>query len=344
MQQMFPVGPNRLMAVGLALGLMLSQLSSPASAEDQRLGDPEIQSKAMNVNTVTIVSGGINGTYLRLASDLSTVLDDGKNLRILPMIGKGSVQNTKDVLFLKGVDLGLVSADSLEALRREGQIGADKQLTYIARLTNDEMHVITTRDITDVRQLASRKVNFDVVGSGSYFSSTVVFEKLGIQVEPTGFEQADAYEKLKKGEIAASVFWGGKPVRGLSSFENDGRFHLLAVPFDPKLGDTYLPAQLTKEDYPNLITGDGIETVAVGTLLVSYNWRENTRRYKKVAKFVDAFFGKFDQLLVPPRHPKWNEVNIGATVPGWRRFKAAQEWLDNDATILDRNGTPDPAQ
>ena len=295
----------------------------------------------MNVNTVTIISGGINGTYLSLASDLSTVLDDGKNLRVLPMIGKGSVQNTKDVLFLKGVDLGLVRADSLEALRREGQIGADRQLTYIARLTNDEMHVITTRDITDVRQLANRKVNFDVVGSGSYFSSTVVFEKLGIQVEPTGFEQADAYEKLKKGEIAASVFWGGKPVRGISSFENDGRFHLLAVTFDPKLGDTYLPAQLTKEDYPNLISGEGIETVAAGTLLVSYNWKKNTRRYKKVARFVEAFFGKFNELLVPPRHPKWKEVNIAATVPGWRRFQAAQEWLDSHAATL--GGSKNPA-
>jgi len=30
----------------------------------------------------------------------------------------------------------------------------------------------------------------------------------------------------------------------------------------------------------------------------------------------------------PPRHPKWREASISATIPGWQRFKAAQDWLD----------------
>ena len=28
-----------------------------------------------------------------------------------------------------------------------------------------------------------------------------------------------------------------------------------------------------------------------------------------------------------PRHPKWREVNLNTEVPGWNRFKAADEWL-----------------
>jgi hypothetical protein len=31
--------------------------------------------------------------------------------------------------------------------------------------------------------------------------------------------------------------------------------------------------------------------------------------------------------MKPPRHPKWKESSIAATIPGWQRFKAADDWL-----------------
>ena len=52
-------------------------------------------------------------------------------------------------------------------------------------------------------------------------------------------------------------------------------------------------------------------------------------RYKRTEKFVNAFFSKFDEFRKPPRHPLWKEVNLGATIPGWTRFPAAEEWLRN---------------
>ena len=67
--------------------------------------------------------------------------------------------------------------------------------------------------------------------------------------------------------------------------------------------------------------------VAVSTLLMVNNWPEGTERYTRVAKFVDALFSKIGVLQEPIRHPKWRETFIGATVPGLRRFKAAEGWL-----------------
>jgi uncharacterized protein len=58
-----------------------------------------------------------------------------------------------------------------------------------------------------------------------------------------------------------------------------------------------------------------------------FNWPEYSERYKRVAKFVDALFGKLDQLREPSRHPKWRDTYPAATVPGLQRFKAADEWL-----------------
>jgi hypothetical protein len=60
---------------------------------------------------------------------------------------------------------------------------------------------------------------------------------------------------------------------------------------------------------------------------VAYAWPENTPRYYKIAKFVREFFGKIDQFRDGARHPKWNEVNVAAEMPGWTRFKPAADWL-----------------
>jgi hypothetical protein len=58
-----------------------------------------------------------------------------------------------------------------------------------------------------------------------------------------------------------------------------------------------------------------------------FAWPPRHERYKKVARFVDAFFGRYQLFMQPPRHPKWRDVNLAAQVPGWTRFTPAQEWL-----------------
>jgi hypothetical protein len=77
----------------------------------------------LNQNTVTVISGNPNGTYLYLAYDMSAVLDDGKELRVLPVIGKGGYQNMLDVLHLKGVDLGIAQVNIISYLKKTGEFG-----------------------------------------------------------------------------------------------------------------------------------------------------------------------------------------------------------------------------
>jgi len=286
----------------------------------------------INANTVTIVSGTPGGTYYRAASDLAFVLDN-EHLRVLPLLGKGAGQNPYDIRFLKGVDLGFVRMDTLEQLREDKRIlDPDRYITYVARLFNDELHVIAAREITDIRQLAGKRVSFDVKGSGTDYTGRSMFKGLGIEVQVVNLDQPTALDDLKRGELAAVVSVAAKPVAVLSNFEGGDRFHLLPVPYVEALVDRYLPATLTHQDYPKLIAGSAtIETLSVGTVLGVFNWPERTDRYKRIARFVEAFFSRFDEFLTPSRHPKWGEVNLAAEVPGWKRFKAAQEWLDGHA-------------
>jgi TRAP-type uncharacterized transport system substrate-binding protein len=289
-----------------------------------------------NVNTIGLISGSPNSddTYLQMAYDLADVLNDGDNLRILPIAGIGGPRNIRDVRYVKGIDIGLTQTSILNNFRRSnermGQSDNNK-IVYIAKLFNEEIHLVARPEITSITQLRGLKVNFDLRGSGTSYSMRDIFNALGIEVEEVSMSQVEAFEKLKTGEIAATALIAGKPVRSMSKLSRADRLHFVPLPYSQQLISDYLPTSLTHDDYPDLIPpGQSVETVAVGAVLIAYNWpKTNVDRYRRVQKFVEAFFPKIAEFQKPPRHVKWREVNLAATLPGWNRFEAAQAWLDN---------------
>lgn len=323
-------------ALGLSLVLLFGIGNHPAISQtiDNRSAQETHQQTVARVNggRVGIISGGIGGTYIRIATDLASVLDDGDNVRILPIMGKGSVQNITDILYLKGVDIGIVQSDVLSYIKRQNihrNIGA--RINYITKLYNEEFHLVSSSKIPDVKKLAGQKVNFGVKGSGTHMTAQTVFSTMGIDVQPVHFDQALALEKIKTGEIAATVYVAGKPARAVSELKAETGLRLLPVPYEGKLQETYLPAQLTSDDYPGLLKGSQkINTIAVGAVMAVFNWRPGSERHARVVKFIDAFFSNFDKFQQPPRHPKWREVNLAAKLPGWTRYSHAEKWLANN--------------
>ena len=286
--------------------------------------------QALNENTVTCITGTIGGTYVQIGADLASVLDDGNNLRVLPIVGRGSVQSVADILFLQGVDIGVVRADTLDYLERKGFAkDIKKQFTYITKLYNEEMQVIAPKSIRNLHDLEGKTVSVDLPNGSTFVTVLTVADRIGLKANFVYIEQRVAMEKLKKGELDAVIVVGGKPYKSVSSFNNDGRFHLVKVDYEKQLQGDYLPTTLTSKDYPNLIAdGETVDTIAVPALLAAYNWSPKTDRYRKLTNFVNAFFTKFPQFQKPPFHPKWKEVSLSAPLPGWNRFKPAQDWLD----------------
>ncbi|MCK1663130.1 TAXI family TRAP transporter solute-binding subunit [Bradyrhizobium sp. 151] len=286
--------------------------------------------QSLNANTVTLITGTIGGTYVQFGADLASVLDDGNRIRVLPIVGRGSVQSVADILFLQGVDLGIVRADTLDYLERKGFAkDIKKQFTYVTKLYNEEMQVIAPKSVATLKDLEGKTVSVDLPNGGTFVTALTVFERLGIKAKFVYVEQRIAMEKLKAGEIDAVIVVGGKPYKSLSTFGNDGRFHLATVDYAKPLQSDYLPATLTAKDYPNLVKeGESVDTIAVPAVLAAYNWAPNTERYRKLALYVDAFFTKFPTLQNPPFHPKWKEVSLAAPLAGWNRLPVAQQWLD----------------
>src|SRR3954453_23083351 len=286
--------------------------------------------QSLNANTVTLMSGTIGGTYVQFGADLASVLDDGNKLRVLPIVGRGSVQSVAAILFLQGVDLGIVRSDTLDYLERKGFAkDIKKQFTYVTKLYNEEMHVIASKSIRSLRDLEGKTVSVDLPNGGTFVTALTVFERLGMKPKVVYIEQRIALEKMKAGEIDAVIVCGGKPYKSVSGFKDD-RFHLVTVDYEKPLQGDYLPASLTAKDYPNLISGEErVDTIAVPAVLAAYNWAPKNYRYRKLSQFVVGFFTKFPTFQNPPFHPKWKEVSLSAPLQDWHRLPAAEQWLKN---------------
>lgn len=319
---------TRLTAAAL-LGLML--LLAPAMAES-----PAQVRERINENTVSILSGNANGTYLYIAGDIAFVLDDGDKMRVLPIVGKGGAQNVRDLIYLRGIDMAIVRSDALETFKDDPAFrNLGDQIRYIARLYNEEMHILARKDIKSLQDLDGRKVNFSDVGSGTQLTSKILFEKVGVAPIELNMGQRDAFEAMKAGEIDATILVAGKPAKSFADLDIDKeKFHILPVKWEGELQKDYLPTRLSSDEYPNLLDdGESVETIAVGAILAAYNWKKGSARYERIGRFVDAFFSKFEDFRSPARHSKWQETNIAAEVPGWTRFEPAQKWLDQNLSL-----------
>lgn len=319
--------PIRRSLAGCLLGAVAA-IAPVADAAAQTLAE------RTNRGLVELMTGSADGSVARIGEDLADLLDDGATRRILPVIGKGAQQNLIDLKALRGIDLAIVQTDVLERARRGAAIsGADANFTYIAKLHSEELHLLAGPAIKRIEDLAGKKVNFGVAGGGTAVTGPAVFNALKIKVEATAFDQPQALAKLRAGEIAALAYVTGKPAPLFAGLRAADGLHFVGVPLDPQLLASYLPTRLSPDDYPELVpAGQPVDAIAVGTVLLAANLTPDSERFRNLAQFVDAFFTQFPKLLEAPRHPKWQEVNLAADLPGWRRFPAAESWLKRNAT------------
>jgi uncharacterized protein len=291
----------------------------------------------VNLGTVTLMTQRLlAGPLMTAALDLSTLLDEGERfekMRVLPVIARGKMQNLWDMLYLGGIDLAFLQTDTLEFLKNDPQYASIKdRVRYITVMFSEEICIVAGPEIKSLRDLTGKKVSINAKGTAAAVSVPVIFARLGIKADLQYADTNIALERMRSGELAAHTFLLAKPARAIADLRGDG-LHILPIPFSAELGDLYLPAKFTSAEYPNLIaSGQEVETVAVGNILAVFNWPEGGERYKKVARFTEAFFNRFAELQQPGYHPKWKDVNLAAQVPGWTRFKPAQEWLDRAAT------------
>jgi uncharacterized protein len=324
-----------------ALVASLALFAPPAAAQSSR---PQVtydeKKRQANDIAVTVVVSGISCTCARFTEDIRNVVNDlsPDGIRFMPVLGNGGLQNLNDVLFLKNVDMAVVDEDNVRLLKKKDPVlyaNIEQRVQYITKLYNSEFQVLARNDIKSYDDLRGKKVNFNLKDSQTEVTADTVFNSLNLPVQRSYYDNDEALSKLMSGEISAMIILTGAPQVTFAKVKKDDGLHFLALDQEslPRhdlhdLFSNYLPAQLTHELYPNLVAeGTNVPTIANRALLVAYTWPENSPRYKKVSKFIDAFFSRIDQFNSPARHPKWREVNLSAEMPGWVRYKPAAEWL-----------------
>jgi TRAP-type uncharacterized transport system substrate-binding protein len=302
---------------------------SPPSGPQEAAAKPNPR-EAINAWTVGLAAGLLEGAPIRLASEMARVVDDGNNMHVLPVVTRGPTENVNSLLYLHGIDAAIINSDSLDEYKSQVP-DIQNKIKFLLNLFPSELHVFVRPEIHSLNDLVGKKVNFNTLGTAAAYTGPLIFSRLGLDVDKTFIPHQVAIEQMRKGEngMEAVVFVTAKPVNAFVRGQFDPGFKFLPVPYSNKLNDYYLPTRLESTDYPNLIKpGEHIDTVAVQTALVAFNWPANTDRYARVARFVDYLFTRFGKLDGPGFDPQWRAINPAAGVPGLTRFPAAQAWLD----------------
>ena len=315
--------------LALSLFILFSGIGGSWAQAPAKPGAVPPPAKPAPIGTVGVITGDVDSTGIRIASDLSRVLDSGTELRVIPIIGKGSVQNINDLLTLKAIDIAIVQSDVMARfLKTNRQPGIQSRMQYVAKLYSEEFHVLSRMQFLCLADLAGRRVSFGPKDSGVSITAEAVFEANNIAIDPLYLDHEEALDRLKRGELDAVVYVGGKPSRAFDSITHKDKVHFLDVEYLPALQGSYLPAIITSEDYPNLVApNESVATIAVSSVMAIHNWPPQSERYRVMTRFVEKFFSDADKLKSGSFSAKWREVNIRAPVKNWQRFQPAERWL-----------------
>ncbi|HEX2940436.1 MAG TPA: TAXI family TRAP transporter solute-binding subunit, partial [Rhodopila sp.] len=184
------------------------------------------------------------------------------------------------------------------------------------------------RRITTLEALNDQPVEIGSANSGTAFTAKALLDALHIRPAARHSSPFVALDRLRLGQAAAMVVVGGKPVPALLEVPPASGLHCLPIPLNAQLMDTYLPSNLDSPAYPNLVPlGQTVDTVAVGSMLITIARQPDTPRAKRVDRFIDTLFARFAALRRPGFHPKWHEVSLSAQIPGLRRYPEAEKLL-----------------
>ena len=160
---------------------------------------PLVTESGVNRGVVELETLGTD-VSVRIGEDLAVITDDGATRRLLPVVGKGSLQNIVDLRALRGIDMAILQVDVLEYARQQNMFpGLGGSLTYVTKLYNEEFHLLARRGINTIADLANQKVNVDVPGAGTGVTARRLFDLFGIAVTFTNDDQGNGDREVAPG-------------------------------------------------------------------------------------------------------------------------------------------------
>ena len=224
------------------------------------------QGAVQGVDVIGVETGGSPGITVRMGEDLASLIDDGATRRMVALVGRGGVQNIADLLEGREVDMAFLQLDVLDFARTQKLFpNIETRITYVTKLNYVEFHLLARSPVASVADLAGQVVNVGPTFGDTSITAAQLFKLLKLSLVPGNDEPGLAIEKLRRSEIGAVAWVGGKPSPLFRLSDTNG-LHLIPVPLTPDVLSAYIPSQLNATDYPGLVAPDApVDTIAVGT-------------------------------------------------------------------------------
>lgn len=273
--------------------------------------------EAANLGRIGLISGGGRGTYIKVADDIRKIVeadsksDGNPKLRVVPMVGRGSLQNLNDLLFFEGTDVGLVQSDTLAMIKQLNEFSEGKRrfadlisrIRYLAPMYNEEIHVVCRRgacgrafeDVTE-----NIVVNLGPRGSGTAMTARLIATELGFDVNKfrdLGYQDALDAIKNTEGEpdaerVDVMFYVAGKPSGFLQKIQSSEGLELVEMRVAPQgLEGVYAPSFFDQDDGYGGLLGwrKSMRTLAVPAILAVYGGRyARSERSRNLEAFCQA--------------------------------------------------------
>ena len=229
-----------------------------------------------------IATGGTGGTYYPLGGMLAQLISnkatvDGKKITATAEASGASVGNAK-LLGTKDIESSFVAADILDAAYNGKAQFANaplKNLRALGALYPETVQLITRADsgINSVKDLKGKSISSGAPGSGQYQLVTDLLKVYGmartdVKEDSSSFTQA--VDKIKDGNLHATLITGGVPVAAVTDFAQSHALKIIPLS-GPEVATLlkeqpyYTQVQLPANSYKG-------QTAAVPTLAVMAIW------------------------------------------------------------------------
>lgn len=264
-------------------------------------------------------------SWLTDAAIIAKAMDHESGLRIMPVLGRGSVQAVQDIETFPNLDAALVTSDSLTYVKAQNLTDPnDNQLTYISAVKQLPIVLVASRNIANITALAGKRIATGAADSASFASGELLMGAMEVPFLRVPASQEGAVDALLAGQ-ADAAFFVGLP-SNISKLNRN--FRVLSLVLPKELATTYAATKLTSADLPNLIPSTTqVDTVGTELVLAANNATNSKDHVKALKAFTFELF----------RQGADSNAMLRADVPGWTRDGTAA----NLAKTLTANAATD---
>jgi uncharacterized protein len=321
----------RMAVAAMVTVFSIHAVAAQATGTGERVFKQSALARQVNEGTVTVVTDGLterSGLVSQLAGELAKTVDEEGRLRLLPMLGYGARANVRDLLYLRGIDLGILNADVLKYLELQGELpAAQRKLRYVTRLLDKTIFIAATPDISDFNDLRGRKILVIGKESDGHVTARTLLALAGIDATLVFGDWDNLAQLFERGDAQAVIALERNAVDLERRLGKDLGLKLVPIPMTPALQTIYESRNVAADEAPDLVPAGGMATLTVPTVLAVFNWRKTQARYGSVNGFVRSLFGAIGRLQASDTTGLWSQIDPRRDVAGWQRYEPVQTLL-----------------